>query len=176
MSSIRDKSDDTRVNRDITAPQVRLLSPEGEQLGIFPIREAQAKAREMELDLVEISPTASPPVCKVMDYGKFLFQKNKQKALAKKNQKQVQIKEIKLRPATEEADYQVKLRKLISFLEEGDKAKITIRFRGREMTHQELGLEVLARLEKDLEPYGNVEQRPKLEGRQFMMLLGPKKK
>ncbi len=173
---MKEKSDDTRVNRDITAPQVRLLDEEGEQLGVFPIREAQFKAREAGLDLVEVSPNAVPPVCRIMDYGKYIFQKNKQKAVAKKNQKQMQIKEIKLRPGTEEADYQVKLKKLISFLEEGDKAKITIRFRGREMTHQELGMEVLVRLEKDLELYGVVEQKPKLEGRQMMMLLGPRKK
>ena len=173
---MKEKSDDTRVNRDITAPQVRLLDEEGEQLGVFPIREAQFKAREAGLDLVEVSPNAVPPVCRIMDYGKYIFQKNKQKAIAKKNQKQMQIKEIKLRPGTEEADYQVKLKKLISFLEEGDKAKITIRFRGREMTHQELGMEVLVRLEKDLELYGVVEQKPKLEGRQMMMLLGPRKK
>jgi len=173
---VKEKSDDTRVNRDITAPQVRLLDEEGEQLGVFPIREAQFKAREAGLDLVEVSPNAVPPVCRIMDYGKYIFQKNKQKAIAKKNQKQMQIKEIKLRPGTEEADYQVKLKKLISFLEEGDKAKITIRFRGREMTHQELGMEVLVRLEKDLELYGVVEQKPKLEGRQMMMLLGPRKK
>lgn len=173
---MKEKSDDTRVNRDITAPQVRLLDEEGEQLGVFPIREAQFKAREAGLDLVEVSPNAVPPVCRIMDYGKYIFQKNKQKAIAKKNQKQMQIKEIKLRPGTEEADYQVKLKKLISFLEEGDKAKITIRFRGREMTHQELGMEVLVRLEKDLELYGAVEQKPKLEGRQMMMLVGPRKK
>jgi len=173
---VKEKSDDTRVNRDIVAPQVRLLDSEGEQLGVFPIREAQFKAREAGLDLVEVSPNAVPPVCKIMDYGKYVFQKNKQKAEARKNQKQMQIKEIKLRPGTEEADYQVKLKKLISFLEEGDKAKITIRFRGREMTHQELGMEVLVRLEKDLELYGVVEQKPKLEGRQMMMLLGPRKK
>ena len=124
---MKEKSDDTRVNRDITAPQVRLLDEEGEQLGVFPIREAQFKAREAGLDLVEVSPNAVPPVCRIMDYGKYIFQKNKQKAVAKKNQKQMQIKEIKLRPGTEEADYQVKLKKLISFLEEGDKAKITLR-------------------------------------------------
>ncbi len=173
---MRDKTDDTRVNRDITALQVRLLDVEGEQVGVVSTRDALFQARDAGLDLVEISPNAVPPVCRIMDYGKFLFQKSKQKAVAKKNQKQSQIKEIKLRPATEEADYQVKLKKLISFLEEGDKAKITVRFRGREMTHQELGMEMLMRLEKDLEPYGIIEQRPKLEGRQMMMMLGPRKK
>lgn len=173
---MRDKSDDTRVNRDITALQVRLLDANGEQVGVVSTRDALFQARELGLDLVEISPNAVPPVCRIMDYGKFLFQKSKQKALAKKNQKQVQIKEIKLRPVTEEADYQVKLKKLISFLEEGDKAKITVRFRGREMTHQELGMEMMERLEKDLEPHGTIEQKAKIEGRQMVMMFGPKKK
>jgi translation initiation factor IF-3 len=128
------------------------------------------------LDLVEISPTAKPPVCRVMDYGKFLFEVNKKRQVAKKKQKQVQIKEIKFRPGTDEGDYQVKLRNLIRFLEEGDKAKVTLRFRGREMTHQEIGLEVLARIEKDLTELGVVEQRPKMEGKQMVMVISPKKK
>ncbi|MDF2691329.1 MAG: translation initiation factor [Gammaproteobacteria bacterium] len=128
------------------------------------------------LDLVEISPTATPPVCKIMDYGKYVFQLNKQKHAAKKKQKQVQIKEIKLRPATEEADYQVKLRSLIRFLSEGDKTKITLRFRGRELSHQELGTEVLKRIETDLAEYGVVEQTAKVEGKQMVMVMGPKKK
>jgi len=155
---------------------VRLIDAEGNQVGIVPIREALLKAQESELDLVEISPTAKPPVCRVMDYGKFLFEVNKKRQVAKKKQKQVQIKEIKFRPGTDEGDYQVKLRNLIRFLEEGDKAKITLRFRGREMTHQEIGLEVLARIEKDLTELGVVEQRPKMEGKQMVMVISPKKK
>lgn len=155
---------------------MRLIDAEGNQVGIVSIREALAKAQESELDLVEISPTAKPPVCRVMDYGKFLFEVNKKRQVAKKKQKQVQIKEIKFRPGTDEGDYQVKLRNLTRFLEEGDKAKITLRFRGREMTHQEIGLEVLARIEKDLTELGVVEQRPKMEGKQMVMVISPKKK
>jgi len=165
----------TRLNEQITVPKVRLIDAEGNQVGIVPIREALLKAQESELDLVEISPTAKPPVCRVMDYGKFLFEVNKKRQVAKKKQKQVQIKEIKFRPGTDEGDYQVKLRNLTRFLEEGDKAKITLRFRGREMTHQEIGLEVLARIEKDLTELGVVEQRPKMEGKQMVMVISPKK-
>lgn len=133
-------------------------------------------AEEAELDLVEVSPTAKPPVCRIMDYGKFLFEKNKQRQVAKKKQKQVQIKEVKFRPGTEEGDYQVKLRNLVRFLSEGDKAKITLRFRGREMAHQELGLKLLNRVEQDLIELGTVEQRPRMEGRQMVMVIAPKKK
>ncbi len=130
-------------------------------------------AEEAGLDLVEISPTAKPPVCRIMDYGKFRFEQNKKQQEAKKKQKQVQVKEVKFRPATDEADYQVKLRNLIRFLSEGDRAKVTLRFRGRELAHQELGLKLLNRIEADLEPYGTVEQRPRLEGRQMVMVIGP---
>ena len=126
--------------------------------------------------MVEISPEAKPPVCKVMDFGKYLFEQKKAKAAAKKKQKQIQIKEIKFRPGTDIGDYQVKLRNLIRFLEDGDKAKITVRFRGREMAHQELGMELLQRIEKDLEEFGTVESRPSMEGRQMTMMIGPKKK
>ncbi len=128
------------------------------------------------MDLVEISPNADPPVCKVMDYGKFLFEQNKKQQAAKKKQKQIQVKEIKFRPGTEEGDYQVKLRNLTKFLNEGNKTKITIRFRGREMSHREIGMELLKRLEKDLEEIAVVEQFPKMEGRQMVMVMGPKKK
>ena len=141
----------------------------------MPLAEALRKAELEELDLVQIADS-DPIVCRIMDYGKKIFEEKKQKAAAKKKQKQVQVKEIKFRPGTEEGDYQVKLRNLIRFLEEGDKAKVTIRFRGREMAHQELGMQQLERLEKDLEEFGVVEQRPKLEGRQAVMVLGPKKK
>jgi translation initiation factor IF-3 len=152
-----------------------LIDTEGEQVGIVSLREAQEKAQQAELDLVEIVPTAKPPVCRIMDYGKFLFEQNKKQHAAKKKQKQVQIKEIKFRPGTEEGDYQVKLRNLMRFLEEGDKAKITLRFRGREMAHQELGQSLLKRLETDLADYGLVEQQPKMEGRQMVMVVAPKK-
>jgi len=154
---------------------VRLIDGEGNQLGIVPTKQARQIAEDAGLDLVELSPDAKPPVCRVMDFGKFRFQQSKRKAAAKKKQKQVQIKEIKIRPATEEADYQVKLRNLIRFLEEGDKAKITLRFRGREMAHPELGMQLMERIQKDLVEYGVLEQRPKFEGRQMVMVIGPKK-
>ena len=137
---------------------------------------AQNLADESEMDLVEVSPDAKPPVCRVMDYGKFVFEENKKRHAAKKKQKQIHIKEVKFRPGTEQGDYQVKLRNLIRFLENGDKAKITIRFRGREMAHQNLGMQVLKRVEADLAEYGAVEQFPKLEGRQMVMVMSPKKK
>jgi translation initiation factor IF-3 len=140
------------------------------------IFDARKISEEAGLDLVEVSPEAKPPVCRVMDYGKYKFQLSKRKAAAKKKQKQIQIKEIKLRPATEEADYQVKLRSIMKFLENGDKAKVTIRFRGREMAHPELGMQSLQRLIVDLADYGAIEQHPKYEGRQIVMVLGPKKK
>jgi translation initiation factor IF-3 len=154
---------------------VLLIDAQGQKIGILPTREALLKAQEAEQDLVEIAPHAKPPVCRIMDYGKYLFEANKKRHAAKKKQKQVQVKEIKLRPATDEGDYQVKLRSLIRFLEEGDKAKITLRFRGREMTHQDLGQQLLKRLETDLAEYGTVEQHAKLEGRQLVMLISPKK-
>ena len=164
------------INENITAREVRLIGPEGEQIGIVSIQEALAAAEVARLDLVEISPDAEPPVGRVMDYGKHIFEKKKQQAAARKNQKQIQIKEIKFRPGTEEGDYKVKLRNLIKFLSEGDKAKVSLRFRGREMAHQELGMELLKRVEADLAEYGTVEQHPKMEGRQLMMVLAPKKK
>lgn len=164
------------INENITAREVRLIGADGQQVGIVPIAQALEAAEEAKLDLVEISPDANPPVCKVMDYGKHLFEKKKQAALAKKNQKQVQVKEIKFRPGTEEGDYQVKLRSLRRFLEDGDKAKVSLRFRGREMAHQELGMELLKRVEEDLADCGSVEQFAKMEGRQLTMVLGPTKK
>ena len=164
------------INENITAREVRMIGADGEQIGIVSIQEALAAAEEVKLDLVEISPDAAPPVCRIMDYGKHIFEKKKQQAAARKNQKQIQIKEIKFRPGTEEGDYQVKLRNLIRFLSEGDKAKVSLRFRGREMAHQELGMELLKRVENDLLEYGTVEQHPKMEGRQLMMVIAPKKK
>ncbi|MAB25975.1 translation initiation factor IF-3 [Pseudomonas neustonica] len=164
------------INENITAREVRLIGADGEQIGIVSIQEALANAEEAKLDLVEISPDAEPPVCRVMDYGKSIFEKKKQQAAARKNQKQIQVKEIKFRPGTEDGDYKVKLRNLIRFLSDGDKAKVSLRFRGREMAHQELGMELLKRVEADLLEYGTVEQHPKMEGRQLMMVLAPKKK
>lgn len=140
------------------------------------LREALTLSEQAELDLVEISPDAVPPVCKIMDFGKHLFELKKQKAEQKKKQHRVQVKEIKFRPGTEDGDYQVKLRNLMSFLEQGDKTKITLRYRGREMAHQELGMQMLKRIEADLAEHGTVEQFPKMEGRQLTMVLGPKKK
>jgi len=154
---------------------VRLIGNEGEQLGVVSIKEALFAARELTVDLVELQPNAAPPVCRLMDYGKFLYQQKKKSVDAKKKQRQMQVKEIKFRPGTEEADYQVKLRNLIRFLEQGDKVKVTIRFRGREMAHQELGMEVLDRLAKDIEGNATIEQRPKMEGRQLVMVAGPGK-
>ncbi len=139
------------------------------------LEDALTTADEVELDLVEIVPTAEPPVCRIMDYGKFVFEQTKKKHASKKKQKQIQVKEIKIRPGTEEGDYQIKLRNLIKFLNQGDKVKITLRFRGREMAHQELGAKMLKRIEGDLEEFGNIEQFPKMEGRQMVMVMGPKK-
>lgn len=164
------------MNDDIRSNEVRLIDAEGAQLGVLPIHEAKKISEEAGLDLVEVSPDAKPPVCRIMDYGKFRFQTSKRKASAKKKQKQIQIKEIKLRPATEEADYQVKLRSIIKFLENGDKAKVTVRFRGREMSHPELGMQLLQKMIVELADFGVLEQHPKFEGRQIVMVLAPKKK
>jgi translation initiation factor IF-3 len=150
-----------------------LIDAEGEQAGIVSITDAQRQALDSDLDLVEIAPTAKPPVCRIMNYGKFIFEEKKKKANEKKKQKKVQVKEIKFRPGTEEGDYQVKLRNLTRFLGHGDKTKITIRFRGREMSHRELGMNVLNRIAKDLDEISNIEQLPRLEGRQMVMVLAP---
>lgn len=155
---------------------MRLLDAEGEQVGIISIAEALRMAEAAELDLVEISPTADPPVCRVMDYGKFRFELSKKQHAAKKKQKQIQVKEIKFRPGTGEGDYQVKMRALMRFLSDGDKAKVTVRFRGREVSHKDLGLELLKRVETELQELALVEQQPKLEGKQMIMTLSPKKK
>jgi len=163
------------INNDITATEVRLIGADGEQVGVVPIDEARAAATAATLDLVQIAGDSDPVVCKIMDYNKHLFDLKKRKAASKKKQKQIQVKEVKFRPGTEEGDYQVKLRNLKRFLEQGDKAKVTLRFRGREMAHQELGMELLKRVEADLIELGNVEQFPKMEGRQMSMVVAPKK-
>jgi len=147
----------------------------GTNVGVVSLEEAQRMAAEAELDLVEIVPNADPPVCRVMNYGKFKFEQSKKAQQSRKKQKQIQVKEVKFRPGTEQGDYEVKIRNLTRFLNDGDKAKITIRFRGREMMHQDRGAQLLARIEADLEGLGVVEQRPKLEGRQMVMVLSPKK-
>lgn len=152
-----------------------LIDADGHQIGAVPIAEALANARNAGLDLVEVSPNTTPPVCKVMDYGKYKFQLNKKLAAAKKKQKQVHIKEIKLRPVTEIGDYQIKVKKIISFLEEGDKVKVSVKFRGREISHQELGLELMKRMQQDVADYAVIESAPKFEGKQIVMMLGPKK-
>ena len=165
-----------RINREITAPEVRLVGVEGEQVGVVPIAEALRLAEVAEVDLVEIAPMAKPPVCRIMDFGKFRYREQKRAHEAKLKQKQIQVKEVKFRPGTDEGDYKIKLRNLIKFLEEGDKTKVTLRFRGREMAHQEFGVRLLQRVRSDLELHGVVEQFPRLEGRQMVMVLSPLKK
>jgi translation initiation factor IF-3 len=155
---------------------VRLVGVENEPLGIVTIQEAMRIAEEADIDLVEIAPMAKPPVCRLMDYGKFKYRESKKAHEAKLKQKQIQVKEVKFRPGTDEGDYKIKVRNLTRFLTEGDKTKVTLRFRGREMAHQELGMQLLKRVEADLKEVGVVEQWPKLEGRQMIMILGPKKK
>jgi len=153
-----------------------LIGADGQQVGVVTLDEALKTAQTARLDLVEIAPDSTPIVCKIMDYGKHLFELKKTKAAAKKKQKQQQVKEMKFRPGTEEGDYKVKLRNLIRFLENGDKAKVSLRYRGREMAHQELGMEMLKRIETDLVDLATVEQYPKMEGRQLIMVMAPKKK
>ncbi len=164
------------INDQIEADTVRLVGVDGEQAGIVPLEEALKVAEEAKMDLVLMTAEANPIVCKIMDYGKHVFELKKQKAAARKKQKITHVKEMKFRPGTDTGDYQVKLRNLIRFLENGDKAKVTVRFRGREMAHQEIGIDLLKRIEQDLAEYGNVEQFPKMEGRQLHMVLAPLKK
>lgn len=166
-----------RINTEIRAVEVRLSGITGDQIGIVSFREALKQAEEAGVDLVEISPNAEPPVCRIMDYGKYLYEKSKSSKEQKKKQKIIQIKEIKFRPSTDKGDYQVKLKNLIRFLEDGDKVKITLRFRGREMAHQKIGIDMLNRVKNDLSEFSMVEFFPKrVEGRQMVMILSPKKK
>ena len=164
-----------RRNEEIEATEVRVIDSEGEQAGVMGLTAAISLAKGESLDLVEVSPNAEPPVCRIMDFGKYLFEQNKKAQSAKRKQKQVHIKEIKFRPGTDEGDYNIKLRKLREFLEVGDKTKVTLRFRGREMAHKVLGAQLLARVRDDLEEYGSVEQMPQMEGRQMVMVIAPKK-
>jgi translation initiation factor IF-3 len=155
-------------------PSVRLVGPDGEMIGIVPIRDAIAQAEETGFDLVEISPNAEPPVCKLLDFGKFKYEQQKKKNEARKKQKIIEVKEIKLRPNIDDHDYDVKMRAATNFLDEGDKVKVTMRFRGREMMHQDLGMNVLMRVKDQLDPLAKVEQTPQLEGRQMTMVLAPR--
>ncbi|MDR2016832.1 MAG: translation initiation factor IF-3 [Burkholderiales bacterium] len=164
-----------RINHEITAPEIRLIGIDGEQAGVVSLAKALAEAEAADLDLVEIAPLAKPPVCRIMDYGKFKYHEAKKQHEAKQKQKQIQIKEIKFRPGTDEGDYQIKMRNLMRFLGDGDKVKVTLRFRGREMAHQEFGIRLIDRIKEETESIATVEQYPKLEGRQMVMMLAPKK-
>ena len=173
---MRSSSKKSIINEFIEAEQVRLVDADGQQVGVVSIEEARAAAAEAKLDLVLISPDADPAVCKIMDHGKHIFDLKKQKAANKKKQRRIHVKEIKFRPGTDEGDYQVKLRNLIRFLTDGDKAKVSLRFRGRELAHQHLGQELVERIREDLVEYGTVEQELKMEGRQIVMVLAPVRK
>jgi len=163
-----------RANDQIMAETVRLVDQNGEMIGVLPLRDAQSRADAAGLDLVEVSPNAEPPVCKILDYGKFKYDAQKRAAEARKKQKVIEVKEIKMRPGIDDHDYGVKMRSITKFLGEGDKVKVTLRFRGREMAHQELGMRVLDRVKGELEEIGKVEQFPKMEGRQMTMVLAPR--
>ena len=166
--------DGPRVNEEIRIPQVRLIDQDGEMQGVLTVREAMQRAFAVGLDLVEISPNADPPVCKILDFGKFKYEQQKKRNEAKKKQKVIEIKEIKVRPNIDENDYQVKMRAMKSFIEEGDKVKVTLRFRGREMAHQDIGVRVLERIRNELEATTKVEQMPRMENRQMVMVLSPR--
>ncbi len=168
------KNDGPRVNREIDVRSIRLVGADGEMIGVVSLREGLSMAEEAGLDLVEVSPNADPPVCKILDYGKFKYEVQKKKNEAKKKQKVIEVKEIKLRPNIDDNDYNVKMRNMRKFLEEGDKVKVTLRFRGRELAHQDLGMKVLERVKAELEELGKVEQHPKMEGRQMVMVIAPK--
>jgi translation initiation factor IF-3 len=169
------REEEFRINGRIEAPQVRLIGPEGEMIGVVPIREALARADEAGLDLVEVSPTAAPPVCKILDYGKFKYESQKKANAARKKQRVIEVKEIKMRPGIDDNDYDIKMKKVREFLDEGDKVKVTMRFRGREMAHQHIAMEILERVKNAVTDLGKVEQMPKLEGRQMIMVMAPLK-
>ncbi len=165
-----------RRNAEIRVPRVRVIGDDGEMVGVLSRDEALAMAEDAGLDLVEIQPNADPPVCRIMDFGKYRFEQQKKAAAAKKKQKQVEIKEVKFRPVTDDGDYQIKLRNMRRFLADGDRIKVVVRFRGREMSHTELGLAMTQRIEEELKEEATIEQRPKMEGRQMIMMIAPKKK
>jgi translation initiation factor IF-3 len=166
--------DGPRVNEEIRVPQVRLIDQDGEMQGVMTVRDALGLAYAVGLDLLEISPNAEPPVCKILDYGKYKYEQQKKKNEAKKKQKVIEIKEIKVRPNIDENDYQVKMRAMKTFIDEGDKVKVTLRFRGREMAHQDIGMKVLERIRAELDPLTKVEQMPRMENRQMIMVLTPR--
>ncbi|HBK06944.1 MAG: translation initiation factor IF-3 [Rhodopila sp.] len=166
--------DGPRVNEEIRIPQVRLIDQDGEMQGVLTVREAMQRAFAVGLDLVEISPNADPPVCKILDFGKFKYEQQKKRNEAKKKQKVIEIKEIKVRPNIDENDYQVKMRAMKSFIDEGDKVKVTLRFRGREMAHQDIGVRVLERIRAEMDSTSKVEQMPRMENRQMVMVLSPR--
>jgi translation initiation factor IF-3 len=166
--------DGPRVNQEITSPRVRLVDERGEMIGVVPRNEALTRAAEAGLDLVEVAAQADPPVCKILDFGKFKYEEQKRKNEARKKQKVIEVKEIKLRPGIDDHDYDVKMRSMIKFIEEGDKVKVTMRFRGRELAHQDLGMNVLMRVRDDLDKVAKVEQVPRMEGRQMTMVISPK--
>ncbi|MBB3175203.1 translation initiation factor IF-3 [Endobacter medicaginis] len=166
--------DGPRVNEEIRVPQVRLIDDQGEMIGIMSTRDAMMRAFSVGLDLLEISPNAEPPVVKILDYGKFKYEQQKKKNEARKKQKVIEIKEVKVRPNIDENDYQVKMRAMKTFIDEGDKVKVTLRFRGREMAHQDLGVKVLERIRGDMDELAKVEQMPRLENRQMVMVLSPR--
>ena len=164
-----------RTNGEIDCTEVRLISRDGTNIGVVDIKKARSYAAEQNLDLVELVPNAKPPVCRLLNYGKFKFEQRKKEQRSRKNQKRIQVKEVKFRPGTETMDYQTKLRSLRKFLQDGDKTKVVLRFKGREFIHRELGMEMLYRIENDLKEYGVVEQQPKTEGRQVVMVYAPKR-
>jgi translation initiation factor IF-3 len=174
MPAATPSRDGPRVNEDIRALQVRLIDAEGEMQGVMSARDALLRAYAVGLDLLEISPNADPPVVKILDFGKFKYEQQKKKNEAKKKQKVIEIKEIKVRPNIDENDYQVKMRAMKSFIDEGDKVKVTLRFRGREMAHQEIGVRVLERIRNEMDPLTKVEQMPRMENRQMVMVLAPR--
>ena len=164
-----------RINGEIDCSEVRLIAPDGANIGVVDIEKARGYALEHSLDLVELMPNTQPPVCRLLDYGKFKFEQRKKEQRSRKNQKRMQVKEVKFRPNTETMDYETKLRSLIKFLREGDKTKVVLRFRGREIMHRDLGMQILYRIEEDLREHGIVEQEPKTEGRQVVMVYAPKR-
>jgi translation initiation factor IF-3 len=167
--------EDYRINEQIDVPEVRLIDDAGEMLGVVSLREAQARADDLGLDLVEVSPTAQPPVCKILDYGKFKYEAQKKANAARKKQRVIDVKEIKMRPSIDDNDYNIKMRKIFSFLEEGDKVKVTMRFRGRELAHQDIAMRVLTRVRDQVGELAKVEQFPRMEGRQMVMVMAPSK-
>jgi translation initiation factor IF-3 len=167
--------EDYRINEQIDVSEVRLIDDAGEMLGVVSLRDAQARADDLGLDLVEVSPTAQPPVCKILDYGKFKYEAQKKANAARKKQRVIEVKEIKMRPSIDDNDYNIKMRKIFSFLEEGDKVKVTMRFRGRELAHQDIAMRVLTRVRDQVGELAKIEQFPRMEGRQMVMVMAPAK-